>query len=341
MNCWKILLVMWLMMPSTITAQSISQRIDSLMQVKHQSGEFNGTVLVAVEGTTIYQQALGVAENKRPLEAGTQFYLGSLSKAFTGMAVMMLAEEGMLTFNDQVHDHLPALPPLTRDITIRNLLNHTSGLPDYYDRGAYVDGMTNEMVLKFVSDLDSLEFTPGVQYSYSNTGYVLLSLLIERISGKTFREFVTDRIFDPIGMEHSEVVDGTQPAMPLRARGHSEAGKSDDYKALTTGAGGIYSQVEDLLLWDQALYQHQLVKKKTLVQAFEPARLNDGILSYYGFGWRLKQDNPQVVQHSGSLAGFRTYLYRNTKKRNTVILLSNFTNDVGSIKEEIVKIIGE
>ena len=340
MNRLWIMGLLWVI-PPIVTAQSVSERVDALMTAKHQSGAFNGTVLVAVDGNIKYQKALGVAEQNRPLEKGTRFYLGSLSKAFTGMGMMLLAEDGKISFDDQVNTHLPELPQLTQDITIRNLLNHTSGLPDYYDSGKYVDGMTNQMVLNFIQELESLEFAPGAQYAYSNTGYVLLSLLLEQVSGKTFREFVAERIFRPLGMSHSEVVDGTQPEMPLRARGHTATGKIDDYKAFTTGAGGIFSQLDDLYLWDQALYSGQLVKKKTLKQAFTAAQLNDGTLSYYGFGWRLNQENPEVVEHSGSLVGFRTYLYRDRKNKNTVILLSNFTNDVGSIKEEIVRIIGE
>ena len=304
MNRLWILGLLWLI-PPVIAAQSVSERLDALMTAKHQSGEFNGTVLVAVDGDIKYRQAFGVAENTRPLETGTQFYLGSLSKAFTGMAIMLLAENGKVSFDDQVNTHLPELPELTQDITIRNLLNHTSGLPDYYDRGKYVDGMTNQMVLNFIQKLDSLEFAPGAQYAYSNTGYVLLSLLLEQVSGKTFREFMTERIFGPLAMEHSEVVDGTQSEMALRAKGHTAAGNIDDYKAFTTGAGGIFSQLDDLYLWDQALYSGQLVKKKTLKQAFTAAQLNDGTLSYYGFGWRLNLENPRVVEHSGSLVGFR------------------------------------
>jgi CubicO group peptidase (beta-lactamase class C family) len=218
------------------------------MNAVHQTGEFNGTVLVSLEGTVAYRQAFGFAEGDRLLKEETQFYLGSLAKAFTGMAIMMLSEEDKLAFDDPAIKYFPELPGFTKDISIRHLLNHTSGLPDYYNLGKYVDGMTNEKVFRVIMELDSLEFPPGQQYSYSNTGYVLLSLLIEKVSGQSFREFVQKHIFEPIGMHHSEVFDGNQPAMSARAYGHTQDGESDDYKALTTGAGGIYSQVDDLFL---------------------------------------------------------------------------------------------
>ena len=334
---WRFLwLSLWLILTNAPgIAQSTVNRIDSLMKAKHQAGEFNGTVLVALDGAVVYRHAFGYAEAGRTLEANTQFYLGSVSKAFTGMAIMMLVEENKIAYDDPVGKYFPQLQDFTGTITIRNLLNHTSGLPDYYNMGKYQDGMTNDMVFSIIMELDSLAFPPGQRYAYSNTAYVLLSLLIEQVSKQSFRDFVSTRIFRPTGMNSSEVVDGTQPAMPARAQGHRQNGESDDYRAFTTGAGGIYSQVDDLFLWDQALYTEQLVKKETLSQAFAPARLNDGTSSYYGFGWVLDQRHPGVVQHSGSLAGFRTYFYRDTENHNTIILLSNYTNDVSSLKEAL------
>ncbi len=325
----------------TATAQDTAANIDSLITKKHRSGKFNGTVLVAERGQVIFRKAIGMADDSRPLEIQTRFYLGSLAKAFTGMAVMMLAEEGKLSYDEKVNTYLPDLPDITNDITIRNLLNHTSGLPDYYAMGKYVDGMTNEMVLEVAVNLDSLEFPPGSRYAYSNTGYVLLSLVIEQVSGQKFRQFVKHRVFEPLGMANSEVIDGTHPELSLKAVGHTQYGEINDYQAFTTGAGGIYSQVDDLYLWDQALDKNTLVKKRTLKRAFSPAKLKNGAPSYYGFGWVLDKDNPQIVEHSGSLVGFRTYLYRDIENKITVILLSNFTNDVGAIKEEIVKIFKE
>ena len=322
-----------------IAQPSRADRLDSLMEAKHQSGEFNGTVLVAINGKMKYRKAFGVAQNDRPLKGDTPFYLGSMAKSFTAMAVMMLTEKKKLGYDDKIVDYFPELPDFMREVTVRNLLNHTSGLPDYYAMGMYVDSMTNDMVLKVILDLKSLEFPPGQKYSYNNTGYVLLSMLIERVSKKSYRKFLRWQIFDPIGMEYSEVFDGTQPKMSGRARGHTQSGERNDYKAQTTGAGGIYSQVDDLFLWDQALYKDYLVKKEFQNLAYTPARLNNGEPSYYGFGWVLEAKNPKVVQHSGSLAGFRSYFYRDMDNKNTIILLSNFTNDVSSIKDEIVRLI--
>ena len=325
-----------------VRAQSSrADRLDSLMKAKHEAGEFNGTILVALGGKIKYRKAFGVAEKDRDLKADTPFYLGSLAKSFTGMCVMMLAEKKKLGYDDKIVDYFSELPEFMGEITVRHLLNHTSGIPDYYAMGKYVDSMTNEMVMEVILDLKSLEFPPGEKYSYSNTGYVLLSMLIERVAKESYRKFLKWKIFDPLGMEYSEIFDGTQPKMSRRARGHSQSGERNDYQARTTGAGGVYSQIDDLFIWDQALYDNNLIKAENLEQAFTPARLTSGELSYYGFGWVLEAKNPKVVQHSGSLAGFRSFFYRDTENKNTIILLSNFTNDVKSIKEEIVKLIGE
>lgn len=334
-----ILLVPLLIHSNGFAQGSRADHLDSLMKAKHQAGDFNGTVLVALNGKVKYRKALGIADSGRQLKADTPFYLGSLAKQFTGMAILMLQKDKKLSIDDKVVEHLPELPEFMSEVTVRNLLNHTSGLPDYYSMGKYVDSMTNDKVMEVILDLKGLEFPPGQKYSYSNTGYVLLSILIERVTEKSFRQFIKWKIFDPIGIENSEVFDGTQPKMSRRARGHTKSGEADDYKALTTGAGGIYSNIDDLFLWDQALYGKNLIKSEVLSQAYAPAILSNGQPSYYGFGWVLEARNPQIVQHSGSLVGFRTYFYRDLEHKNTIILLSNFSNDLKSIKEAIINLL--
>jgi len=313
--------------------------IDSVMEAFHDSAMFNGTVLVAHSGIPVYRKAWGEAYMGMPLSEDTPFYLGSIAKQFTAMVVLMLLDENDISLDQTIAPYFQDLPSFTREITIRNLLNHTSGLPDYYVLGKFVEGMTNEMVLDVVHSLDSLDFSPGSRFTYSNTGYVLLSVLLERISGVSFREIVAHRIFSPLGMDHSIVYDGSQGPLPDHAVGHSANGELNDYQAFTTGAGGIFSQIDDLFKWDQALYQKQLIDFKLFKEAYSPAQLSNGKQSYYGFGWRLQEGQPHIVQHSGSLAGFKTYMYRDLNKRHTIILLSNFTNDVKTIKEVLVSLL--
>ena len=185
-----ILLVPLVIHSNGFAQSSRADRLDSLMKAKHQAGEFNGTVLVALNGKVKYRKALGVADSGRQLKPDTPFYLGSLAKQFTGMSILMLQKNKKLSIDDKVVEHLPELPEFLSEVTIRNLLNHTSGLPDYYAMGKYVDSMTNDMVMEVILDLKGLEFPPGQKYSYSNTGYVLLSILIERVTEKSFRQFI-------------------------------------------------------------------------------------------------------------------------------------------------------
>ena len=317
---------------------NLPEAIDSVLASHHQSGAFNGTALVAEDGKAIYRKSWGLAVAGVELQEEMPFYLGSLAKQFTAVAVLMTVQQQNLSLDQKIAAIFPELPDFTNEISIRHLLNHTSGLPDYYRLGKFVPGMTNEMVLQAMQDIDSLDFPAGNQYDYSNSGYVLLSMLVARVTGQSFNSFVTQNIFGPLGMSHSIVYDGTANSMSFRAIGHNSDGQIDDYNAFTTGGGGIFSQADDLLLWDQALYNSQLLDSASLQAAYSPVKLGSGEWSYYGFGWRLDQDNPHIVQHSGSLAGFRTYFYRNLQKRQTIILLSNFTNDVKTLNEVLVNL---
>ncbi len=319
--------------------KALDATIDSVMEAYHHAGEFNGTVLVSVSGQPIYREAWGVAQAGIPLRTEALFYLGSIAKQLTAVAVLMILEEHKISLDQTIGPYFTELPVFTHTISIRNLLNHTSGLPDYYALGKFVEGMTNEMVLDVVHSLDSLDFSPGSRFTYSNTGYVLLSVLMERISGVSFREIVAHKIFSPLGMDHSMVYDGSQGPLPDHAVGHRANGELNDYQAFTTGAGGIFSQIDDLFIWDQALYENKMIDFKLLKEAYTPAQLSNGKPSYYGFGWRLQEGHPHIVQHSGSLAGFKTYMYRDLNKRHTIILLSNFTNDVKTIKEVLVALL--
>jgi len=317
---------------------SVKDKIDSLMQSQFEQGKFNGTILVADSNGIIYDNAFGWADKKEgdTLTTQTVFYMGSVAKQFTAMSLMLLKHEGKVKFDESIRKYFPELPQLMDEITLSHMLTHTSGLPDYYDLGKFKPGFTNEDVLEVAKEIDSLEFEPGSQYAYSNTAYVLLSMLVERISGQSWRNFLEKQIFAPLEMNYSEVYDQTEPALPHRAKGHSQNGSLDDYQAFTTGGGGIFSNIYDIYLWDQALYTDRLLGQHDISQAYNPTQLNDGKISYYGWGWMLDKDNPNIVFHSGSLAGYRTYIYRDLGKRFTIIVLSNFTNDAAEIKDQLL-----
>lgn len=311
---------------STTCGQTTSESIDHLMVTMANRGQFSGSVLVALHGRMIYENGFGRADsiNRIPFTPATPCYLASLSKQFTAMAVMILSDRHDLSYGDLLSKFFPELPDYARRITIRHLLNHTSGIPDYVGLGLEHPGLTNGEVFRALANQDSLNFSPGDRFEYSNSGYILLALIIEKVSGQPYRRFLKDHIFDPLGMKNTFVYDGSAPHAPGRARAYNRFGDEDDYNLLTYGEGGIYSTVEDLFLWDRALYTEKLVKPSTLAEAFAGVKLHDGRVSNYGFGWGIGEFNDETtVSHAGRYGGFNTYIKRFPREQNTIVFLTN------------------
>ncbi len=314
-------------------------RIDSVMNLLARRHQFNGSVLVASHNAIMYRNGFGLADLSRrvPFTTDTPSYLASVSKQFTAMAVMILAARGDVRYTDSITRYFPELSPLADSVTVEHLLHHMSGLPDYYGLGINHPGITNQEVLDTLRQIAALRFSPGEQWEYSNSGYIVLSLLVERASGSSFAHFMKSNIFEPLGMSHTFVYDGTQSDMPERARGYTRFGRIDDYEYLTTGGGGIFSSANDLFRWDRALYSDKLLPRKTLARAFAPARLNSDSTVNYGFGWGIGTHNGgTVVSHSGGLVGYRTYITRGLADSSAIILLTNMSgNDIGLIAAAI------
>lgn len=312
---------------------------------------FNGSVLVARYGTILYQRSFGFADfrNHTPIEPRTCFQLASISKTFTATAVLLLQEDGLLSIDDPVRKHIPTFP--YEAITIRQLLNHTSGLQNYMwlVERFWKNPLppTNENVLDlFIRHNRPLDFTPGSRFAYSNTGYAFLGLLIERVSGQRFPDFLSRRIFGPLGMEDTFVYDlhaGLSPSN--RAFGFRQGGRSmivipDVEHDGVFGDKGIYSNVIDLYRWDQAIYKNALLPARVWQEAFQPARLRNNNEVNYGHGWRLQTFmDRRIVHHPGRWNGFRTSLKRFVDDHATLILLNNTNRDISAMINEIQKTI--
>ena len=308
-------------------AKTKMSEIDKLMQYSYENGIFNGDILVTEHGQAIYKNALGYADKNsdRKLNTSTVFYLASVSKQFTTMAIMILKEQNKLSYDDQLSKYFPEFPAYADSVTIKQLMTHTSGIPDHYQLGGYKKGLSNDDVKEILLQQEHLNFRPGDQFRYSNGGYVLLSLIVEKASGEPFPEFMKTNIFEPLGMNHTLVYDQSTPEISNRAVGYNQEGDLDDYEIFTTGAGGMYSTLDDLHLWDQALYTEKLVSAATLEEAFTSATLTNGDSTHYGYGWGVSDDKGQkVVQHSGSLSGYRTFLRRNIYNNSGYIILTNY-----------------
>ena len=296
-----------------------------------------GVVIVLRDGKTLYQAAYGLSNLKRgtPLSVESVMHIGSVGKQMTALALMVLAEEGKLKYDDPVSKYVPELKHFGDDFTIRHLLHHTSGLRDYnaaledrlYARAAYP---TNADLVAVLSQMKGPARRPGAAFEYSNPGYELLAVVIERVAKQPFPKFMQTRIFDPLGMTHTfSLPNPTRRADPLVAMSYTgssaapEAYPSDDFDGLY-GSGSIYTTLGDMALYDEALYTGALVSTDTLQEAFQPAKLNNGKTEPYGFGWELETYQGQsYVAHSGGWLGFNSDYVRFPDEHFSVIALLN------------------
>lgn len=339
------------------TGVGANEQVDAVFDHFTVPGSPGAAVMVIREGDVIHSKGYGLADlgSGEALGPTTPIRLASVSKQFTTMAIMILQERGELAYDDPVTKWIPELRRF-EGITVRHLMHHTSGLPDYYDVfeefADQVSGSDGDPLLTNV-DLASIferwgdpEFEPGDRHQYSNPGYEILGLIIERVSGATFGEFLAENIFDPLEMTNAVVRDHPNLVIPDRAVGYRPGSggeewiENDDHPGnWIVGAGGVYASLNDFFAWDQALYKESLVGHETLEEAFTPATLNDGDLSEYGFGWGLQDRlGRRAVQHGGSWVGFRTHIVRFLEERLTVIVLSNATASAGDLADEVARI---
>jgi CubicO group peptidase (beta-lactamase class C family) len=317
-------------------------------------------VLVRKDGRPVFEHGYGARELRSlaKIDPQTNFRLASCSKQFTATSIMLLVHDGKLRYDDKLTDVFADFPAYGKAITIRNLLNHTSGLPDYEDlmataekrRGAPLWTPAHQIqdaeVLGLLKQETAGKFAPGTQWSYSNSGYVVLGLVVAKISGKPFREFLRERIFAPLKMSQTVAYQRGQNEVTHRAYGHSREGntwKETDQSptSATLGDGGIYSSLTDLAKWDEALAQHTLLSEKEMQPALTPAQLTSGAQPKwpansdrpegtpvsYGFGWFLDPyRNHARMCHYGDTVGFHTYIMRFPADRLTVIILCNRTD---------------
>ena len=321
------------------------EKADEVVSNLVTKNKFSGVVLIAESGKIKFEKAYGFRDysNQTPLNTSTIFELASVSKQFTAMTIMMLHEKGLLNYDDLVEKYI-SIP--YKGITIRQLLTHTSGLPDYQ---TIMD--ENWDKLKVAGNKDIIEylnkyappklFEPGAQYLYSNTGYVLLGSITEKVSGRDFIEFCKTEIFDKLKMKSTAIRTlEEKAAIKNFALGHvyvedkkayirADSFPSSNYTIWLgnrKGPGRISSTAEDLLKWDQALYSNRLISQSTLAEAYKPMVLNNGTISNYGFGWELRPKE-NIVWHNGDNPGYKTIIIRFLKPKTTLLILCNNATD--------------
>ena len=300
----------------------------------NKAGIFNGNVLVAQKGVVIYKECFGYCDLRKrdSLHFDSQFQIASVSKQFTAVAIMQLVEKGLISYNDTVQKFFPDFP--YKDITIHMLLTHKSGLPNYIylcdhfftdkDSAVY-----NDQAIKCLEEKHPPRYySPGRRFNYSNTGYMVLSSIVSKISGLPFEDYMAKNIFEPLGMDNTFIyVKGKRKLPESIAVGYETRRRKADNIFLNgvTGDKGVYSTVEDLYKWDQGLYENKIIKYSNLVQAFQPMGKRKWASKNYGYGWRMYNSKKagKVLYHAGWWYGYQSLLVRVEKDESTIVVLKN------------------
>ena len=333
-------------------AQDHAAKIQEVLTLAQKYKQFNGAALVAENGKVVYKGAFGLAnmEWNLPNTPDTKFRLGSITKQFTATLTMQLVEQGKIKLDAKISDYLPDYrKDIGEKVTIHQLLTHTSGIPSYTGQPGFVENVSrnpykvDDFVKKYASG--DLEFEPGSKYSYNNSGYFLLGAIIEHVTGKPYEQVLKENIFDPLGMKNTGY-DHHDTIIPKRATGYSKT--PDGYTnagyidmSIPYAAGSMYSTVEDLYLWDQALYTDKLVSAQSKALMYKP------FLQDYAYGWvvqnaSFKQDGKDVpvIRHGGGINGFTTTIVRFPQEKNLIVMLDNTgTGYLDRLSDSIAKIL--
>ena len=351
--------------PAKVFGQTAARPEDSVFTGITGPDDPGLAVLCRFNGGNTYERGFGVRDlrGKAKIDGHTNFRLASFTKQFTAAAIMLLVRDGKVRYEETLTEIFPEFPAYGKSITIRNLLNHTSGLPDYEDLMDALEkskGPTwspehqiqDDEVLALLEKETNGKFAPGTSWSYSNSGYVVLGMIVRKAAAKSYGDFLHERIFAPLKMVHTVVYQKGKNEVSSRAFGHTRRGDSFEQTdqsstSATLGDGGIYSNLEDLAKWDNALSSHALLSAKEMQPALTPVRLADGSEPHwpaepnddnlhpgkpvsYGFGWFLdayeSHGSHPRMWHTGSTMGFRSVIERFTGQNLTVIILSNRTD---------------
>jgi CubicO group peptidase (beta-lactamase class C family) len=336
-----------LVLPLAAPAQVSATQIDAIFASLKSNNAPGAAVFVVHNGHVEFGQGYGVTDlrTQHKIDPETNFRLASFTKQFTAACIILLVHDGKLHYGDHLTDIFPEFPAYGKSITVRNLLNHTSGLPDYEDvlmkqypntPDEKIPQILDAGVLKLLEQQSSGKFAPGSKWEYSNSGYAALAMIIEKVSGKSYGQFLQERIFVPLKMNNTLAYEKGKNEVPHRAYGHTEtAGTWHETDQSPTSAvlgdGGIYSSIDDLAKWDRALGDHTLLTEAemqpalTAVQPTDgPAKFPDGPSVSYGFGWFVDPyKGHKRMSHDGNTIGFRTTIQRFADDKLTIIILAN------------------
>lgn len=326
-----------------------AKELDKYFTRRHEKIGFNGTVLFAEDGQVVYENSFGYADIRKKIEnkIDTKFQIASATKPFTTYAIMLLKQKGELSYEDSVQHYFPEFP--YKNISIRLLMIHKSGLPEYFyfadklwkDRQTPI---TNKDVINLMIEHHPQRYyLPDKKYNYINTNYCILAAIVEKITGKTFEDFMMENVFVPLEMNETFIYNKAhQKEVENVAIGYTRRRRvaEDTYLNGVVGDKGIYTTVEDMLKFDQALFNGNPVRSEILEEAFKPAHKRLYIHDNYGFGWRINASDStnKIVYHTGWWKGFRSYFIRQLGTRKTIIVLSNMSNQSVFGTRELIRL---
>jgi D-alanyl-D-alanine carboxypeptidase len=318
---------------ATPADEALAAKIDAVMAEIYKPGEPGAAIIVRKDGRNVLRKGYGLADLELGVPIGPDmvFRLGSITKQFTAVSILMLVQDGQLKLQDEITNFLPDYPTQGRRITVEHLLTHTSGIQSYTDLPEWLPLWRNDMALAELIGLfkdKPLQFEPGAQWSYNNSGYILLGAIIEKVSGRTYEQFVNERIFKPLGMANS-YYGSAERIIPRRVPGYQQGRGgfvNAPYLSMTQpyAAGSLLSTVDDLAVWSDAVFSGKLVKKEWLAKAFTPYVLAGGESTGYGYGWFVADfAGHRSIEHGGGINGFTTYEMTFPEDRVFIAILTN------------------
>lgn len=324
-------------------------QVDAIFAPWDKPGSPGAALAVIHDGRIVYERGYGRAnlEHEVAITPETVFYVGSVSKQFAAAAVALLARQGALSLDDDVRRHVPELPDYGRPITLRNLIHHTSGLRDYLAlrdiAGESPDAVFDDRdVLALLTRQQALNFPPGSQHLYSNSGYFLLSVVVRRVAGKSLRQFAAENIFLPLGMKTAQFRDDHRMLIPQRADGYAPLPRGEGFRLSNpnfdvVGAGGVFMTVRDFLAWDENFHAPKVGDAAFITQLLTPGKLSDGQVLAYAFGLMVGTFRGQpIVEHSGAYGGFRAHVLRFPAQRFSVACFTNLaTMEPGQLARRV------
>jgi CubicO group peptidase (beta-lactamase class C family) len=323
-------------LPQSQAPAPLAAQLDQLLSSVYKSGEPGAALLIMKDGQVLVRKAYGMADLELgvSLEPDMVFRIGSMTKQFTAVAILMLMEQGKLALADPITKFLPDYPTQGKTITVEHLLTHTSGIQSYTDMASWLPLMRKDLSLTELINLfkdQPMQFAPGERWRYNNSGFILLGAIIEKVTGTTYETFVKKNIFDPLGLKHTTYGSVTR-VIPRRIPGYGPGANNTflnaEYISMTQpyAAGSLLSSVDDLAAWNMALLSGKLIKRETLERAWTPYKLNDGTSTRYGFGWAVgAYEGHRTIEHGGGIPGFTSSGILFPEDRLCVIMLTNST----------------